>query len=233
MNSLIITGGTVALPEGIRRADILAINGKIEVITSAGRPKTGAALRKIDANGLTVLPGIIDSHVHFNLRINPHLITSDDFTSGAAAAACGGITTVIDYTGQPQGTDLLKGIRHRQKEAEGRMYTDYSLHCVIPAWKKLRDPVKQMERAIAAGVPSFKLFMIYEDRGMMADDADIFEALTAAKKLDGLICLHAESDRIIRLLIKKCRNKGLGIRAHALSRPDFTEWEAVQRALTW
>lgn len=230
---LIIKGGTVVTEKSVKAADILITEGKITSISSPGKLKTLTAGRIIQAEGKIVLPGIIDSHVHFQLKAG-ELLTSDNFLSGSEAAACGGVTTVIDYTAPRPGQPLFDGLKSRMRQAYGKMHVDYSFHCVIPSWKKLRNPVKQMEEMVNAGIPTFKMFMIYEDRGLLADDADLYQALEAAEKCKATICVHAESGKIIDLLVSRYRKqKELGIRAHSLSRPDFTEWEAVQRAITW
>ena len=58
-----------------------------------------------------------------------------------------------------------------------------------------RNAPAQMAKLVRLGVPSFKLFMIYEERGMMADDLDILQALEASRDTGALVCLHAESEK--------------------------------------
>ncbi len=160
-------------------------------------------------------------------------ITSDDFYSGSAAAACGGVTSVIDYTGQGPGVPLAEGLRARQEEAEGHMHVDYGFHAVIPSWKRLARPAAQIKKLMTMGVTSFKFFTAYEDRGLMASDAELFEALEVSGRAGALVCVHAESGGLIDLLAERAgRARRTGAEAHRLSRPDFTEWEAVGRVLT-
>lgn len=228
---LIVWGGTVVSHEKSRRADIAVFNGKFSLIAPAGSLKNKEAVRKIDARGLLVLPGIIDPHVHFQLPVGD-IVTSDDFESGSRAALCGGVTTVIDYTTQAPGVPLAEAIQNRLGEALGKMHCDYSLHCVIPSWKKLENPGRQMERLVKSGIPTFKMFMIYAARGLQADDADLFEALETSGKCGAMVCVHAEADLLINLLISRTSGKKFpGAMGHAASRPGFTEWEAVQRAV--
>jgi dihydropyrimidinase len=163
-----------------------------------------------------------------------NIVTADDFESGTRAAIASGVTTVIDYTTQPPGIPLDQAVLKRRAEADGNVYCDYSLHCVIPSWKSLADPARQMRELASGGVPSFKLFMIYEDRGMQSDDGDLFAALSESAACGSLICVHAESERILKYFLSLYKNRpDLGAMAHALARPAFTEWEAVQRGLTW
>jgi len=224
-----IYGAAAVLPDSRRISDILIKNGRITAILKHTGRKP-AARRIIDARGKTALSGVVDPHVHFNLPAG-NIVTADDFVSGSLSALAGGVTTVLDFTTQGAGTPLAGGIASRLEEMKGALHCDYALHCVIPSWKKLRRPGEQMRRAALRGVTSFKMFMIYESRGMRADDADLYQALLASKSCGALVCLHAESDTIINHLIAV--HKGEGARGHARSRPDFTEWEAVQRALVW
>ncbi|MCG2726629.1 MAG: dihydropyrimidinase [Elusimicrobia bacterium] len=234
--NLLIKGGKIVLENSIQSADILIKNGRIADIikkTDAIKPNP-KNLKILNAKGLIVLPGIIDPHVHYNLHLEKGQTTGDDFLSGSAAAITGGVTTVIDYTGQKPGHNLKKGLFNRLKEAKNKMYTDYSFHSIIPSWKKLKNPEAQMKELIKSGAPSFKMFMAYESRGLMSDDTDLLNAFIAAKKEKALICLHAESGKAIDLLAAKYNNKKhSAIAAHYLSRPDYTEWEAVQTAIVW
>ena len=81
------------------------------------------------------------------------------------------------------------------------------------------------------------MWSTYRKEGIMADDVAIFEALEETKKCGALLMLHAESDVIMNLLIKRYHTdvmmKKYGAYCHTLSRPDFTEYEAIQRAVTW
>jgi len=230
---IIVSGGTVVAPQWVRKADLLISGGKIKAIVKPGALKSARTSRIIQAGGWLILPGVVDAHVHFQLPVGK-LKTADDFESGSRAAAHGGVTTVLDYTAQEPGVPLVRGLRSRMDEARGRMHVDYSFHCIIPSWKKLKDPSGQMRRLVSLGVPTFKMFMIYEGRGLQSDDADLYQALEASGRCGATVCVHAESERVLQMLVARYRGqKTLGAMAHALSRPDFTEWEAVQRALTW
>lgn len=223
---LAITGGTVVSGSASARRDIFVRDGRIAAV----RPPAAAprAKRVIDARGLLVLPGIIDAHVHFHLKMGPGRYTADGFESGSAAAVCGGTTTFIDYTGQGPGESPLKGLRDRRREAAGRCYADYSFHCMLTGWDKLRDPASALAACAAAGAPTFKMFTAYGSRGLLSGGAALSAAFAAARRCGGLICVHAEDgpaiDRLADIFAP-----GKGIRALPLSRPDFTETGAVGR----
>jgi len=229
---MVVSGGRAVCGGKIVPLDIYIKNGKIAALEKASKKMRLLAAQEVEAGGKIILPGIIDAHVHFSLPVGK-TVTCDSFESGSRAALCSGVTTIIDYTTQGAGEELSKALKARVAEAQGSCHCDFGIHCVIPSWKSLKNPAAQMKELVRLGSPTFKLFMIYEDRGMMADDGDIFAALESAKACGGMICVHAESERILKLLINRYNNKGLGAKAHALSRPDFTEWEAVQRAAVW
>ena len=219
------------LENGPAAADIFISGGKIKRVEKPAK-KAGGAARVLNARGLIVLPGIIDAHVHYSLHLDGGKMTADDFYSGSAAAACGGVTSVIDYTGQGPGVPLRTGLKERIEEAEGLMHVDYGFHAVVPSWKKLSDPAGQLKDLMDMGVTSFKFFMAYGSRGLMTPDAELYEALEVSQRSGALVCVHAESGGIIDLLVERRRHeKHPGADAHRLSRPDYTEWEAVGRAL--
>lgn len=224
---LAITGGNVVSGGKAVRRDVFVSNGKIAAV---GRPAklVPRAARAIDARGLLVLPGVIDAHAHFRLKLGPGRYTADDFASGSAAAVCGGVTTFIDYTGQGPGESPLKGLRDRMKEAAGRCRADYSFHCMLTGWERLRGPAAAMAACVKAGAPTFKMFTAYGARGLLAGDGAMKQALEAAARLGALVCVHAENGPVIDFLADVFA-PSRGIMALPLSRPSFTESEAVGR----
>ena len=226
----IIKGGTIVTASDTFQADI-GISG--EVIKCIGTDLSGASSKEeIDAVGKYVMPGGIDVHVHLQLPFCG-TVSADDFLSGTKAAARGGVTTVIDFALQDAEKGLMAGIEARMKEAEHKVCIDYSLHSIITKWSEaIRD---EMTEVIEFGVPTFKMFMVYEKEGWQSDDAALFRALSETKKNGARICVHAESEKVMSLLIEeyhKDKDK-LGAYAHVLSRPNFIEEEAVQRAIKW
>jgi len=224
---LAILGGKAVTGGKIARRDIFVSGGRIAAVRPPA-PGSARAGRVIDARGLLVLPGVIDAHAHFRLKLGPGRYTSDDFTSGSAAAVCGGTTTFIDYTGQGPGESPLKGLRDRANEAAGRCYADHAFHCMLTGWEKLAAPAAEMAACVKAGAPTFKMFTAYGARGLLARDPELGEALAAAKKLGALICVHAEDGPVIDFLADVLA-PAAGIRALPLSRPPFTETAAVGR----
>jgi dihydropyrimidinase len=228
---LIIKGGRIVTAEGSYKSDIGIENGKIKAIADK-LPQNSA--KTIDARGMVVFPGAIDVHVHLQLPACG-TVTADDFENGAKAAACGGVTTVIDFATQKKGETLKQAVANRRAEADSKVAIDYALHVVPTDWNE-RTKGELMKLA-DEGYTSFKMYMIYAKQGMISDDAALFEALEETSRFGGMVSVHAESARVLDLLIDRYHNpqamKKYGAYCHALSRPNYIEAEAVQRAVKW
>jgi len=221
---LVIKGGTIAFPAGLTRAD-LAVRG--ETIAALGSDLEGR--ETIDASGKLVLPGAIDVHTHFQLPFCG-TVSADDFANGSKAAALGGVTTFIDFAIQAKGSPISDAIVKRRAEADGQVCVDYGLHAAITEWNAAREA--EIGPLIAAGIPTFKMFMIYKSQGWQSTDADLFCALRETARHGGMVGVHAESDDLINLFQAEAEREGLkGAYTHAVTRPAVTESEAVARAI--
>ena len=229
---LIVKGGTVVTTADQFKADVVVKNGKIIGLESKAKPKNGSEV--VDAKGMYVFPGGIDPHVHLQLPFCG-TVSKDDFENGTKAGACGGLTTLIDFAIQTKGQSMKSAVKARKKEADGKVCVDYALHVGITDWKNKRTQ-NELKDIIASGIPSFKMFMIYASQGWMADDADLYGALLESAKYGGTIGVHAENvyltDTLTEQYLKDGSWKKYGAYAHFLTRPNFTESEAVQRAIT-
>ncbi|MEG1997459.1 MAG: dihydropyrimidinase [Clostridiales bacterium] len=225
MYDLLIKNGALALPTETRLRDI-AIRG--EKIAAIGQLSDQEAMQTIDAYGKLILPGAIDAHTHMDLDLGfAHAV--DDFTTGSRAALAGGVTTIIDHIAFGNEKSNLKNrLNHYRMLAEGKSYIDYSFHGV------LQHGDQQLNQQIAAlcreGVPSFKAYMTYAQR---LDDQELQQALEAAKEHRGLVAVHAEDHLMIQGLREGFGEAGLTAPSyHALSRPNISEAQAVQKALS-
>ena len=122
MHDLVIRGGRVITATDDYVADV-AVRG--ERIAAVGEDLRGEEI--IDAEGLYVLPGAIDGHVHMRTE-RAHDVYDDDARTGSIAAAFGGVTTIIDQAQVPPGTTLRAGVEQRLEELVALMNTD-----VVPA----------------------------------------------------------------------------------------------------
>ncbi|MFZ1946066.1 MAG: amidohydrolase family protein, partial [bacterium] len=228
---LVVEGGTVLHETGQFVGSIGVRNGKIAALRSILASARLTGRRSLDARGKLVLPGVVDAHVHMALGAG-RTRTADDFASGSMAGAFGGVTTMIDFATQARGESLLDAVKRRRALAEGRSAIDFSLHCAVTDWNQKTR--KEMKSVVEYGIPSFKLFMAYEDRGWMADDGFLFECLEEAARLNALVGVHAENPRLIASFTRRAlasgASVGRGAALHAASRPNVTESEAVARA---
>ncbi len=229
---LIIANGTVVSPEGTTKADV-AVRGEQIVAVAPGLAATPDGARVLDASGKYVIPGGLDVHVHLELPFCG-TVSSDDWRTGTRAAAMGGVTTVIDFA-IPYGEQSLDDAYHAWLErAEPKACVDYAFHMAITNWDR-HGP--EMPAMVARGCPTFKEFMIYAAEGWQSDDRAIYNALESCKQLGGMLLVHAESSRVLDELIARHHTPELmnkyGAQLHAMTRPNFIEAEAIQRAVTW
>jgi dihydropyrimidinase len=221
--SVLFKGGTIVNATGRYVADVFADGDKIKAI---GTDLDNPADEVVDAKGLYILPGVIDPHTHISM---PFMGTyaQDDYQSGTIAAACGGVTCVVDFDLQQKGESLLQAIERKKALAEGKAVVDYSLH---PAVMDPRpEVVAEIKKACQEyGTPSFKIFMVYDFR---VDDATMIKLLEETKKYGGLVQVHAENVYIIQHMNEVLAKEGkLEPYYHAVSRPNIAEEEAIGRA---
>ena len=219
----LIRGGTLVLPEGETRADLLLENG---VISAVGQDLTGD--RVIDAAGKLIFPGFIDAHTHFEMNKGLPNETADDFVSGTRAAVSGGTTTILDFATQDRGDTLARALETWHSRADGRCACNYGFHMAITDWNDRTR--REMADMTAAGVTSYKIYLAYDN--LRVSDAAAFEILCAAGEQGALVSAHCENGDLVREGV--ARQKALGHLApfaHPLSRPEGVEEEAVRRFL--
>jgi dihydropyrimidinase len=227
---MVIKNGRIVTASDIYTADVGVLDGKINVI--AKNLDSGSRAKVIDAEGKYVFPGGIDVHVHLQLPFSG-TVSADGFENGTKAAACGGVTTVLDFAIQTKGQSIMKAIEARRAEADPKVCIDYGLHAAITDWNPQTQ--SEIKKVIDYGIPTFKMFMIYKNEGWMADDGMLFSALEETAKYGGQIGVHAESVFVLDMLIEKYakEKEKWGAYGHTLSRPCYTEEEAILRALKW
>lgn len=221
--SVLIKGGQVVTASNRYQADVYVEGERIKAI---GTNLDYQAEETVDASGKYVLPGAIDPHTHILLPfMGAH--AKDDYETGTKAAACGGVTSIIDFDLQQKGETLQEALARKQELARDRVAVDYSLHPAIMDPRS--DVIDEIKKAAQDyGTPSFKIFMVYDFR---VDDATMIRLLQETKKHGGLVQVHAENVYIIQHLNEVFAREGkLSPYYHALSRPNIAEQEAVYRA---
>ncbi|WP_029354532.1 dihydropyrimidinase [Bosea sp. 117] len=223
---LVIRGGRVATASDTFDCDVGIRDGRIVALGH----DLGAAGEVIDATGRLVLPGGIDSHVHFAQPSGPGVVMADDFESGTRSAAFGGNTTVLPFCLQEKGQSLREAVRLYHAKAEGRCYIDVAFHLIVA------DPTPQvlgqeLPALIKDGYSSFKVFMTYE--GLALSDREILEVMAVARETGAIVMVHAENYDAIRFLTDRLERLGQTTpRFHATSRPIPVEREATHRAIS-
>lgn len=223
---LAIRGGTIATASDVFRADVGIRDGKIAVIADS---VTGAA-EEIDATGLLVLPGGIDSHVHISQPSGPGIVMADDFASATAAAAAGGNTLVMPFALQARGSSLRAAVDAYRALAEDQCVIDTSIHLIIS------DPTpevlgQELPALIKDGYTSFKVFMTYDD--LVLRDAELLEVFDVARREGALVMVHAEGYDSIRYMTDRLERAGkTAPYYHGPSRPQLVEREATHRAIS-
>ena len=219
---LVVHNGTLVTADDTVQADIGISAG---VIAGIGQNLSGNEL--LDAAGKLVLPGAVDPHVHLEMPAGP-VTSSDNWETGTIAAACGGVTTVLDFIEPEANQTLLQAYEARRAQAEGQAVIDYGLHMTLSR----ADPetLVQVPGVVAAGMSSFKTYTTYN--GLRLSDEDLLAAMLAVKTAGGIVMVHAENNAIIEYKKQEFIKAGqLSPHFHPLSRPEAAEAEAIQRAL--
>ena len=146
---LVIRGGKVVSPDSVIDASVAIKDGRIIAVgDDAVMPQSTETL---DARGLHVLPGAIDDHVHFRDPGYPH---KEDFASGTAAAAFGGVTTVFDMPNTIPSTGTPEILADKLKMAASKAHVDFGLYALLG-----EDTIQHVPE-LAKGAIGFKLFTI-------------------------------------------------------------------------
>lgn len=202
MRNFIIYNGTI-VNEGRQAVGSLVItDGRIaEVITEAN-----ANLNKytdheiIDAKDCYVLPGIIDTHVHFR---EPGLTHKADIASESRAAAFGGITSYFDMPNTNPQTTTLEALREKQALAKEKSLVNWTF---FPG--ATNDNIEEIEQMDASEIPGIKLFMGSSTGNMLVDKyGSLIKIFQSAAKSGLVIMAHCEDTEIINASMKKTKEQ--------------------------
>ena len=222
----IIRNGTVVTASDTYAADLGISGGRIVAIAD----RLEGAAEVIDAAGLYVLPGGIDSHVHLDQPSGDGITMADDFESGTRSAMIGGNSTVLAFCMQEKGQGLRQSLKDYHARAEGNCHTDVAFHMVVT------DPTpevlgQELPALVEDGYTSIKVFMTYE--GLRLHDDQILATLDSARRSGALVMVHCENEDAIRYLIgRPAAAADLAPRFPATTRPLAAAREATHRALS-
>ena len=179
---LLIRGGIAATPNGTAAADIGVRNGRVAEI---GSLKNARAAETFNARGLHVLPGVIDTQVHFREPGNEH---KEDLETGSRAAVLGGVTAVFEMPNTSPPTTSRAAIDDKLARAHGRMHCDYAFY--VGATPANVGALSELERI--HGVAGVKAFLGSSTGTLLLDDeASILAALKSGRRR---VAVHSEDE---------------------------------------
>jgi dihydroorotase len=176
-----LTGGTVHLPGGPVLAEVGVRDGRIAAIGTA----LGDAGEVIDCTGLDILPGVIDSQVHFR---EPGLEHKEDLESGSRAAVLGGVTAVFEMPNTSPNTDSEARLTDKLARAHHRMWCDHAFY--VGATADNAAELAELERL--PGAAGVKIFMGASTGSLLvAEDEALARVLASGTRR---VAIHAEDE---------------------------------------
>jgi dihydroorotase len=215
----VLFNAKVYTSQGIVEAGVAIDNGRIVKI--AKETNLLPASVRFDMNGCLVLPGLIDSHVHLR---DQQLAYREDFKTGTAAAAAGGVTTVIDMPNNRPVTMSSEALRERMQLAEKRILVNVAFNSAFPNRRG------EIRRIVSEGAVGFKLYLLQQIGGInINDDNALQEAFSAVAETKVPIAVHAEDKATLEKAEKSMRDSGRNdaealLKAH----PASAEVKAIQ-----
>lgn len=182
MFDLIVKGGVAVTPNGTEETDVGLQGGKIAAIGSLDPAK---AKEVIDAKGLHVLPGVIDTQVHFR---EPGMEHKEDLATGTAAAALGGVVGIFDMPNTKPSTSTPEALKEKLARAKGRAYVDYAFY--LGATPENVEHLGKWETL--PGCSGVKLFMGSSTGSLLVDNKQTL--LRVAQVGKRRMAVHAEDE---------------------------------------
>lgn len=201
MNSrkTIIRNGTIVNEGRKERADIIIDNDRIDAIIYDGNIPRGDYY-EIDAAGCFVLPGVIDSHVHFR---DPGLTHKADIESESRAAAYGGVTSYFDMPNTKPQTTTIDALNDKFQRAAEVSHVNYSFF-----YGATNDNADTFDKLDVTRIPGIKLFMGSSTGNMLVDNAEMLDSIFAKAAQRSLpVMAHCEDTDIIDRNAKEIREK--------------------------
>ncbi len=219
---LVVRGGTVVTASEQFRADVGVRGGRIAAV---GDGLVGA--RTLDAGGLLVLPGGVDSHCHIEQLQEGGGADEETWETGSRSALAGGTTSVVSFSTQFKGHPIGPSLNEYRLRAR-RAMVDHAFHQIIT--DPTDEVLAELPGIVARGVRSFKVFLTYDP--LRLDDRQFLRVLAAARKLGCLVTVHCENYDAIAWRTEALLAAGLTApKYHAWARPPVVEREATHRAI--
>ena len=210
MKSLLIRGAEAVTPDGVRQLDVLIENGSISRI---GNLSSFSAGEKLDADGLVLMPGVIDPQVHFREPGNTH---KEDLESGSRAAAAGGVTAFLDMPNTNPPATTAQAIREKIELAKTKCHVDFGFF--VGATPNNVDELNAAHEACG-----IKIFMGSSTGTLLVNERrDLDRIFASGRKL---IAVHAEDEETIR-----ANKAAFGDSATLMDHPHIRSPEAALKA---
>jgi dihydroorotase len=221
MFDLLIRRGRVVSETGIRQQSIAVSDGRVAALIADGEEPEAREI--IDATDRLVLPGLIDSHVHFR---EPGLTHKEDFASGSLAAAAGGVTTVMVMPTDDPFTVTPETFAEKRALADGHCHVDFALQAGLG-----RD-VTHLRALTDLGAISFEIFMSDLPASLLVDGAaDLTVCLEAVRGVGGIAGVTPGDESLYGRAAEAARRlHGTSWAAHPASRPPAAEALGVASA---
>lgn len=211
----VLRGGQVFTPSGLVLADVGVTAGRIAAL---GDFADGGEV--VDCTGLTILPGVIDTQVHFR---EPGLEHKEDLESGSRAAVMGGVTGVFEMPNTSPNTDSAEALADKLARAKGRMWCEHAFY--IGATDANAEQLGDLERL--PGACGVKVFMGASTGNLLVeDDATLLRVLKSGMRR---VAIHAEDEP--RMNARKALRVDGDPSSHPVWRDDESAMLATRRAL--
>ena len=235
---LIVRGGLLVLPDGIRAADIAVSGGRIAALLEPGDPAAAGAQgvvgagRVVEADGLTILPGLIDMHVHFREPGGTH---KETFATGSAAAAVGGFTAVAEMPNTFPPTTTAARLNEKKAIAEKTSHVNFALWGGAGAAERVAE-------LGGAGAVGIKVYLGLETAAdahsdaptelIVRDDSALYDILAAAARARLLVAVHCANRQMRSRQRAAWRGKGFAdLRTEIAGESQAHKVEAVARTV--
>ena len=216
---LIIRGGTVVSHRGIEQTDLAVLEGRIALIGNLGGISAATELK---AEGLHVLPGVIDTQVHFR---EPGMEHKEDMESGTRAAVLGGVTAVLEMPNTRPATVDEDAFRDKLRRARGRAWCDYGFFVGATA-----DNAAALERLeTMPGCSGVKLFMGSSTGDLLVPGDDAIKRVLESGRRP--IAVHAEDEARLQERRSIAESSG-DVHRHPEWRDEMTAFLATRRLLS-
>lgn len=219
---LLIKNANVVFEDSVAVRHLAVKDGKFVGILE-GEPSRNAEY-EIDAEGMYLLPGGIDTHSHF---FDPGPTYREDFFHGTQAAAMGGYTTVMDMPNTNPPVDSETHFCQKNEHFAQNAHVDYVI------WgASLPGKFQNIRRMRELGCPAFKAFL--SDAGPTfpySDSLALYEGMSAVRTAGGIFAVHAEDQDIVAKLRKRYQTEEWSLKAHDEARPWYSELSAISKAV--